>query len=175
MTFKNQKKLIKIKEQVNTRLISSFAIFRNCNSKVLFATLCLLAIVVLGAITGGFGSFGSIVRADSVKGIGVGIYWDQTCSNRTLTFQWGQLDPGANKTLTIYVKNECNSPIVLSLETSNWTPSASAHYISLAWNYSSQVINANDVVPIEITLTINSTINGISDFNYNTIIAASEH
>ena len=90
--------------------------FKNYNkSKVLSATLCLLTIVILATITGGFGLFPNLVRADYIKGEGVGIYWDQACKNTTLAFQFGQINPGSNKTLTIYVKNECSSPVVIKI------------------------------------------------------------
>ncbi len=170
MPSKNQNK-----QQANRRFTSSSQIFKKSNSKVLSATLCLLTIVVLATITGGFGSFKSFVRADYIKGTGVGIYWDQTCTNTTLVFQFGQINPGSNKTLTIYIKNECSYPVTLNLETSNWNPLASADYISLDWNYSSQVLNVNEVVPIEITLTINASIYGISNFSFNTNVLASQH
>ncbi len=163
------------KKQTNRRFISTFQIFKKCNSKVLSATLCLLTIVVLATITGGFGSFKSFVRADYVKGTGVGIYWDQACTNTTLAFEFGQINPGSNKTLTTYVRNECSFPVMLTLETSNWNPSASADYISLNWNYSGQVLNVNEVIPTEITLIVNASIYGISDFNFHTNIVTSQH
>ena len=169
MPYKNPKK-----EQAIHRLISVLQIFKNGKSKVLSATLCLLTIIVLAAMTGGFGSFKSLVRADYVKGEGVGIYWDQSCTNTTLGFEFGQIDPGSNKTLTIYVKNECNSPVLLMLETSNWSPSRSVDYISLEWNYNNHVLKVNEVIPIEITLTINASIYGISDFNFDTNVVTSQ-
>jgi hypothetical protein len=173
---KNRKKAqVQNNKHVKHKLSSASQIFKNSNSKVLTATLCLLTIVVLSTITGGFGSFKSIVRADSVKGVGVGIYWDQTCTNTTLAFQFGQIQPGSNKTLTVYVKNGCSSPVLLMLETSNWNPSSSRDYISLDWNYSSQVLNANEVIPLEITLLIDTSIYGISNFNFNTNIVASQY
>jgi hypothetical protein len=149
--------------------------YRNYNSKVLSATLCLLTIVILATITGGFGLFPSIVRADYVKGNGVGIYWDQACKNTTLAFEFGQITPGTNKTLTIYVRNECNSPVLLNLKTSNWNPTSASDFISLGWNYTSHVLNINEVVPIEITITVNASTYGISDFNFDTNIIASQH
>jgi hypothetical protein len=169
MTSKNQNK-----EQANHRLTSPFQIFKKINSKVLSATLCLLTIVVLATITGGFGSFKSFVRADYVKGTGVGIYWNQECINTTLAFEFGQINPGSNKTLTIYIRNECSFPVILTLETSNWTPSGSADYISLNWNYSGKALNVNEVIPVEITLTVNASIYGISEFSFNTNIQTSQ-
>src|SRR5271169_2428693 len=117
-----KKKQVKTNEQINHRPISAFQIFKKSSNKILSATLCLLTIIVLATVTGGFGSFQGLVRADYVKGNGVGIYWDQGCTNTTSAFQFGQINPGSNRTLTVYIKNECNSPVLLSLQTSNWNP-----------------------------------------------------
>lgn len=142
--------------------------------KAIFATVCLLSIVVLGAAIAGFGSNKSVVYASSVKGIGVGIYWDQACTNRTLSLDWGTLDAGSNNTLTVYVKNEGNSAASVSLETSSWNPSTALDYMSLSWNYSGQILNVDQVIPLELTLTVAPTISGITNFSFNTTITASE-
>src|SRR5208282_3802070 len=135
--------------------------------------ICLLAVVVLGAIIAGLGSSKTVVYASSVEGRGVGIYWDQACTNRTLSLNWGSIDVGSNNTLTVYIKNEDNSPASLWLETSNWTPSDSVSYMSLNWNYSGQVLSANQVISLELTLTVDPTINGISNFSFDTTITTS--
>ena len=103
-----------------------------------------------------------------------GIYWDQACTNRTLSLNLGTIEAGSNSTLTVYVKNEGNSPASLSLGTSNWTPSTASSYMSLNWNYSGQVLSVGQVIPLELTLTVSPTVSGITDFSFNTTITASE-
>ncbi|MGD0646223.1 MAG: hypothetical protein ABSA75_15120 [Candidatus Bathyarchaeia archaeon] len=142
--------------------------------KVILAVVCMLTIVVLGVIIGAFGSSKTIVYASSVQGVGVEIYWDQACTNRTLSLHWGLVGAGSNNTLTIYVKNEGNSAVSLWLGTSNWTPSASLGYMSLNWNYSGQVFSVDQVIPLKLTLTVSPTISGITGFSFDTIITASE-
>ena len=141
----------------------------------MLAEICTLAIVVFGIISIGLsGSIKTIVYADSVNGLGVGIYWNQACTNRTLSLNWGPIEAGSNKTLTIYIKNEGNLAALLSLETSNWTPSTSTDYMSLHWNYSGQVLSVSQVIPLELTLTVCPTISGVTDFSFNTVITATE-
>jgi hypothetical protein len=163
------------KKIVNLRAISASPTGNHANRKEIFAATCILTIVVLGAIIVGFGSSKSIVYASSVNGLGVGIYWDQACTNRTLSLDWGLIEAGSNNTLTVYIKNECNSPASLSLETSNWTPSAAMGYMSLNWNYTGQVLNVGQVIPLQLTLTVDPTINGISNFSFVTTITISEN
>jgi hypothetical protein len=142
--------------------------------KAIFTVLSIFIIVILVAFQGIFGSNEILVHADSVKGIGVGIYWDQTCKNETLSFNWERMHAGSANNLTVYIRNEVNSAASLSLGTSNWTPSASSNYISLNWNYSGQVLRVDQVIPLELTLTVSPTIIEITDFSFNTIITITE-
>ena len=138
--------------------------------KTIPAAICLLTIIAFGAFIASGGSAKSIVYASSVNGVGTGIYWDQACTNRTLSLPWGSVEAGSNTTLTIYIKNEGNSAAPLSLETSNWNPSAAINNISLKWNYSGQVLSAGQVIPIELTLTVCATVSGITNFSFDTTI-----
>lgn len=140
--------------------------------KAIFAITCILTIAILTITTYGSNSYKNVAYASSVKGIGTGIYWDQTCTSITLSFDWGLLEAGSNHTLTIYVKNEGSSEISLFLKTSNWTPTASSSYISLNWNYSGQILKIDQVIPLELSLTVNSNISGITVFSFDTILAA---
>jgi hypothetical protein len=158
------KPLIKPKARYKIRNISRF------NKKITLAATCLLFIIFFSAVIGGFGSNKNFVHASSVQGRGVGIYWDQACTNRTLLLSWGSVDAGSKNNLTVYVRNECNSDVSLSLSASNWEPLVASSYISLNWNYTSQVFKTNEVVPIELTLTLSPTIVDITDFSFETII-----
>ena len=97
--------------------------------------------IVFGVIMAGFGSSKTIVYASSVEDVGVGIYWDKICKNRTRSLNWGSIVPGSNNILTKYVRNESNSAAPLLLETSNWNPSYST--ISRITNFS-----FNTTIPI---------------------------
>jgi hypothetical protein len=141
--------------------------------KTIFAAACILAIVALStSIVDSSLNSSSIVYAESIKGIGTGIYWDQGCTNKTLSLKWGQLEAGSSNNLTVYVRNEGNSAVSLLLSTSNWVPSTTSRYMTLNWSYANQVLKTNEVIPIELTLTISPKIEGTSDFSYVTTVTA---
>jgi hypothetical protein len=128
-------------------------------------------VVILGIITGLFDASKSASYADSVNGFGAEIYWDQGCTNRTLSFDWGPIEPGLNKTLTVYIRNEGDSATCLSMATSNWTPSAALSFMTLNWNYSGQILSVDQVIPLELILAVSPTISGITNFSFDTTIA----
>jgi hypothetical protein len=163
------------KRKVNVGVSLNIPIDNHVYRKAILAATCvLLAIVILGTGIEAFGLSKAFVEASSVKGFGVGIYWNQACSNRTFSLDWGLIQAGSNKTLTVYIKNEGNSAVSLWLGTSNWTPSIALDYMSLSWNYSGQALGVGQVIPLELTLTVYPTISGITDFSFNTAIIATE-
>lgn len=172
MIWKDLNKTLKIncKQVINQKVTFTKPTGNHFNRKTSFAAICILTIIVLSSVIQDFASNKSVVQADSVKGIGVGIYWDQACTNRTLSLNWGSIEASSRNNLTVYVRNEGNSAVSLGLNTSNWTPPATSSYISLNWNYTDQVLSKNEVIPIQITLTVYPTIIDINNFSFQTII-----
>ena len=135
---------------------------------------------ILGALLIGlYGTTLSLVQMSrtvssvgSVKGIGVGIYWDSTCTNRTLSINWGLLEPGSNKAVTIYVRNEGNAVTTLSKAAQNWNPSTTPSYMTLNWNYAGQTLSVNQVLQIRLTLGVSPSISGITSFSFDITITA---
>ena len=115
----------------------------------------------------------TIPSKGTVRVIGVGIYWDSDCNNKVSSIDWGPAEPGSTKNVTIYIRNEGNTAVALSLNTTNWEPPASSKYITLNWNYNGQIIDPNEVIQITLTLEISSSISGIKNFNFDIIITGS--
>jgi hypothetical protein len=121
----------------------------------------------------------SIIQTDrtignmgSVKGIGVGIYWDSACTNQVTSINWGVIDPGSNRTIIIHVRNEGNAAVTLTKTIQNWTPTTSATYMTLNWNYAGQTLSVNQVLLIRITLIVSPNTSGITSFAFDIIITA---
>jgi hypothetical protein len=115
----------------------------------------------------------TVSDAGVLKTIGVGVYWNPDLTSKASTTDWGILQPCTQKSLLVYVHNEGNSPVTLSLSTSNWTPSTASSYFALTWNYNGQTINPNTQLQLTLTLTVSSHITGISGFSFDIIITAS--
>ena len=139
------------------------------HNKAIFVTVCIVMVIILGPITGFFDA-SKAVHAN-VMGLGAEIYWDQNCANKTFWFDWGSIEPGANKTFAVYVRNEGDSAAYLSIATSNWAPSAALNYMTLNWNYSGQILNVDQVVPLELALTVSPSVIGITHFSFDITIA----
>lgn len=139
------------------------------HKRAIFAIMCIVMVVILCTITGLFNA-SKTVHAN-VVGFGAEIYWDQDCTNRTLSFDWGSIEPGSNKTFAVYIGNEDDSAACLSMATSNWAPSTALSYMTLHWNYSGQILSVGQVIPLELIPTVSPSVTGITHFSFDITIA----
>jgi hypothetical protein len=114
----------------------------------------------------------TVSSVGTIKGIGVGIYSEYACTNRVTSINWGVLEPGANKTITLYVRNEGNAVATLSQTTQNWNPTAASSYLTLRWNYAGQTLSVNQILQVKLTLILSSTVTGITNFGFDIVITS---
>jgi len=142
--------------------------------KVAIATLILvtyaLSLSVLTQVTSSLQANSRISNTGSLKAVGVGVYWDAALTNRVSSISWGVVEPGSNVNKTVYIRNEGNTASSLSMTTSNWSPSNASNYITLAWNYGGQTLNVNEVIQVKFTLSVLSSISGITNFSFDITI-----
>jgi len=109
----------------------------------------------------------------TVRAVGVGVYRDSICSQSVSVIDWGSVEPGAVKNVTVYVRNEGNTPTTLSLQTANWNPANATSYISLSWDYNGQTIDLSQVIGVTLSLSISSIIEGITTFSFDIVVVGS--
>ena len=107
---------------------------------------------------------GSIMASE-----GIGLYTNYACTMPKTSIEWGNLEKGGSTYVTIYIKNEGDSPLTLGLTTSDWTPSNADDYITISWNYNNQPLNPNQVTQVTITLSVDENAQA-TDFGVNLFI-----
>ena len=113
----------------------------------------------------------TIPGTGSIKGVGLGVYWDLPCTNATSSLDFGQLEPDSSKNFTLYLKNEGNSVLTLNMTSENWSPANAADYMTLTWNREGQQISPNEVIGFMIALSVSQNVQGISSFSLAIIIS----
>lgn len=139
----------------------------------------MIAVAIVGAVTtitafAVMSNNRSIQSSGTVKAVNVGVYWDSACTNVTSSINWGMLSPGGSTSFTIYVKNEGNVAMKLSLVAQNWNPTNAPSYMTLSWNREGQTVNSGSVLSATLTLSVSSSISGITSFSLNIIITGTE-
>ncbi len=163
-------------------LLASFYEFVTKRARLVILVIALIMVIFVTGILSGF--MLSSVRSNYqtsdtfssvgvLKAIGIGVYWDSELTNKTTAIDWGIIEQGTQKSFTLYISNEGNSPVTLSMSTSNWNESNVSSYIALTWNYNGQAIDVGVSVQVTLTLTVNSDTTGISNFNFDVSIVGS--
>jgi hypothetical protein len=108
--------------------------------------------------------------------VGVGksidVFWDPTCLNPVASIDWGAIGPGDVENMTVFVRNEGESSTFLALNVSDWNPWGASNYLNIGWNYSGSAVPPGQVVPLTLSLMVNSSITGITSFGVNVTVSS---
>ncbi len=100
----------------------------------------------------------------------LGVYADPACTTPKTSLAWGTLQPGGSQTQDCYIKNEGDTPLTLSLQTTGWSPAAAETYIHLSWDYNGASIGAGSVIHVTFTLSVDASITGVTNFSFDITI-----
>lgn len=137
----------------------------------------LMVVAVMSVVLSAFGALVAtqrITNTGNITAIGVGVYSDSACTNVLSSIGWGTLNPGTATNYTLYVKNNGNIPVTLTMTTGNWTPASASSNITLAWNRQNYALSSGAVVQAVLTLTVASGISGITDFSFDITITGTQ-
>ncbi len=102
-----------------------------------------------------------------IRVLGVEIWKDEALTEILGFIDWGILSAGEETTYFVWVENQGNSEIKLSMWTEAWNPTNASDWIDLSWDYDDSWIPANSSIPILFTLSVSSNIIGITNFSFD--------
>jgi len=102
----------------------------------------------------------------------LGIYSDQTCTRQLANIAWGTLTPGGTTTLTLWTKNQGDTPITLTKAMTNVNPTNAVNYLTLNWDYAGQTIPQSGILKLTLSLVVSPNVQAISSFSFDTVITA---
>ena len=82
---------------------------------------------------------------------------------------WGELGPGASRSVSFYVKSTSNSDVELGLNASGWTPAGVERFISLSWNQNGTKLIPQQELLVRLNLHIASSDELINFFADNQV------
>lgn len=140
-------------------------------TKAILLTATVMALLLATLI--GLVFFKRISSVGMIKTVGCEVFWDSALTQRVTSIDWGILEPGQEKNVSVYIKNTSNVHANLTLGTEKWVPSTSSDYITLFWNYNNHTLGIGEVIPVTFTLAVASNITGITNFSFDIVIIAS--
>jgi len=169
------------------RIISEADGLKRSNSRRLSGSTKRQMVTVMGAILAIgtivfnmhliYGALSSVIPISStgvIASANIRFYRESGCVNNLTSINWGTLYPGASRTVTVYVKNLGTVPLSLDFYLADWNPSTASTYLTLSWDYSGMELQPNQVLSITFTLEVSQSIQGITNFDFNIYVTATE-
>lgn len=106
----------------------------------------------------------------TIKAVGVGVYADAQCTIPVSTINWGVMEPGETKGITVFIRNEGNVPSTLNIATESWSPPEAEQHIIFTNDYDGRTVNPMETVQVLFTLYVKPTISGIEQFSFDILV-----
>jgi len=106
----------------------------------------------------------------TIKAVGVGVYSDINCTLPVTSIDWGFMEPGQTKGVTVFIKNEGNVPSTLNITTEAWDPTEAQEYIVFTNDYDGRTLDPMETVQVLFTLHVKPTISGIKQFSFDILV-----
>ena len=84
------------------------------------------------------------------------------------------LNPSDAVNKTVYVKNTGTRTITLSMTPGNWAPGDASTSLTLTWDQEGTILDADEFVPANLTLSVDSDTGDLADFSFDIVIAGAE-
>ncbi len=111
----------------------------------------------------------SNLRASYIE---IKIYFDSACKEQVTSLNWGAMNAGSNKSITIYVRNEGRANVRLALTSTNWNPANAPNYMKITWDYNSKQLTTSSTVKLTLTLATAQNTPTMTSFNCDIVISA---
>lgn len=144
--------------------------FFRSHFRVFLVVVMVIAGVAAGMVSGQLTGFTILSSSGRVKAIGVGVYWDINCSEIVSSIDWGMVEPGSQQNVSVYIRNEGNANVTLSLATENWVPVNASDYMTITWDYDGRPLMPGQIIYVTLILSVFSNATGVDSFSFDIII-----
>jgi len=103
----------------------------------------------------------------------IDVYENLACTIVQSSIEWGEIEVGASTSVTVYIKNNGDTDVLLGLNSVNWTPSNCADYTTLSWDHDNTVLVPGEVREVTITLDVDPDCPPMNNFGFDIVIIAS--
>ena len=105
--------------------------------------------------------------------IEIDIYSNYECTNVLTNVEWGEIEAGESSSSTIYVKNNGDTSVTLSLTTENWSSNTAQDNMNLSWDFDGNPVQSGEVVEVTLSLSVDPDCPELDNFGFDIIIIGS--
>jgi hypothetical protein len=143
-------------------------------SKIGIIALAIAAIALIATTAAILTSNQTVPLNGTINAVNLAIYSDSACTQTVSTLNVGTLNPGANATQTLYVKNTGNIAETLTISTANWNPTNANTSLTLSWNRQNYVLPAGQNIQATLTLTAAANTGSLTNFNCDVTLTGTQ-
>ena len=96
---------------------------------------------------------------------GLRIFGDEALTKEISGIQWGNITAGGQSTVTLWIKNNGTVPFHLTIDVSNWNPSAAPLFLAVSWSDSGLILQPNEARAVDLILAVDPAVTGIGAFS----------
>lgn len=105
--------------------------------------------------------------------VNIDVYYDSSCNAILSEVVWGTIIAGGQSNAQMYVKNNGDVGVILSLSSGNWSPVSASNYMSLSWDYDGQTLQPGEGVDITLSLYTSTSCPAYSNFGFDIVVIGS--
>ncbi len=132
----------------------------------------LIVIIPVGFVYAAFQYQVTISSHGTIVSREFSFFSDAACTVKVSSIDWGQVGAGEQVSRSLFMKSTLSDSAVASLAVGNFAPASGSSYLACTWNYNGAAISPGQVVPVTFTLTVASTVTGISSFSFDIEVTA---
>jgi hypothetical protein len=99
----------------------------------------------------------------------LGIYRDQNCLSKVSSIDWGSLTPGESRNAKVYVRNESNQTLFLSVTPQNWNPVSASNCLCFSWTIGNSKMEKGEIAEVTLILYVSLYASGVTTFSFEII------
>jgi len=103
----------------------------------------------------------------------IDVYEDLACTTVQSSIEWGEIEAGESSSVTIYIKNNGDTDILLGLDSENWTPININDYMTLSWDDYGTALTPGEVRGVSLTLNVDPDCPPMNNFDFDVVIIGS--
>lgn len=101
--------------------------------------------------------------------LGLKIFSDAAGTIEINSIDWGNLNPGSVGVQIVYLQNIGNIAGTVTMAPGNWNPAETQTICVLSWDKEGVIISAGQIVQATLTLNVNGSVSGITNFAFDII------
>jgi len=89
---------------------------------------------------------------------GIEAFWHQNLTLPVTRIDWPTLFPGQTTSVSAWVHNPGNSPILVSMRTENWSPAEASVFIDVQWDREAARLEGRETLQVNFTLHVSQAV-----------------